>query len=353
MCRKGKELGVKERFYIEMCLKDKMSHSEIARKLGVSRQCIDYEVKKGMVIQMDTLLCKRYVYSADYSQGVYDRRKLGTGRQPKFSSNDELLINIEKVIRENNSPYSCVKKLGCEDLISVRTIYNYVRKGYMPSVSYKDMPYMKKKVVHKDKPCKIKIDFIHSIERRPESVKERKVFGHWEGDTVYSAKDCLPTLLVLTERKTRMNINIKMKDRTQTSVSEALKRLERKVGVKNYQSIFKTITFDNGTEFRNAELLELKKKDRKSVQIYYAHPYSSFERGSNEIQNKMIRRWIPKGDNIGLYSNKEIATITNWQNKYPRKLFNGKSSADMLFEEYLSGSISEVEYYRLQQLCCV
>jgi IS30 family transposase len=67
----------------------------------------------------------------------------------------------------------------------------------------------------------------------------------------------------------------------------------------------------------------------KRTKTFFCHPYCSCERGTNENINRMIRRWIPKGDDIGLYSSREISFIQNWINNYPRRIFNGKSSKEL------------------------
>lgn len=99
--------------------------------------------------------------------------------------------------------------------------------------------------------------------------------------------------------------------------------------------MFKTITTDNGTEFLNSDELERsclsRRKQRTSV--YYAHPYSAYERGSNENMNRMIRRFIPKGTDISKYTKQEIKRIEQWLNTYPRKILDYKTPLDV-YEEY-------------------
>jgi len=109
----------------------------------------------------------------------------------------------------------------------------------------------------------------------------------------------------------------------------ALNHIERKLGAPTFRETFKTITCDNGVEFSDWQAMEkscLNKGNR--TKTYFAHPYSSWERGSSENEKTLIRRWIPKGDDIGLYSDQEIQWIENWSNKYPRKIFGGLSSKE-------------------------
>ena len=134
------------------------------------------------------------------------------------------------------------------------------------------------------------------IEKRPVEIAERNTFGHWEMDSVVGARGVSKkALLVLTERKTRKEIIFLLKDHTSAAVVKALDRLERKLG-KKFREIFKSITVDNGSEFADWEGMERSRRSKKKrTKIYYCHPYSSWERGSNENQNKLVRRHIPKG----------------------------------------------------------
>lgn len=225
------------------------------------------------------------------------------------------------------SPEAAILKLRTGN-ICTKTIYNYVHAGYLPGVDENKLPYCVKKRKQKKKTGKRKYTEGHkSIEERPKEILDRKIYGHWEMDTVYSSHDDKSCLLVLTERKCREEIVIQVPDRTCNSILKGLNRLERKVGAPAFRGKFKTITCDNGMEFFDSAAIEkscLNKGNRTT--LYYCHPYCSGERGSNENQNKLIRRWIPKGDDIGLYTPEEIKMIQNWINDYPRKMFGGLST---------------------------
>ena len=109
-----------------------------------------------------------------------------------------------------------------------------------------------------------------SIEKRPAEVDARETFGHWEGDTVYSKK----ALFILTERLTREEIIMRIKDRTAESVIKALDRIERKYGPVLFRKIFQTITLDNGGEFADVDRLERSplRKTLKRTKVYFCHP---------------------------------------------------------------------------------
>ena len=115
-------------------------------------------------------------------------------------------------------------------------------------------------------------------------------------------------------------------------VKGALDVIERKWG-DMFKQVFKTITMDNGSEFADCEGIERSALGAGSrTKTYYCHPYSSYERGSNEVTNKMIRRHIPKGTNFDEKTDEEISAIESWVNNYPRKI-HGYHSAGELFEE--------------------
>ena len=177
-----------------------------------------------------------------------------------------------------------------------------------------------------------------SIEERPEVINSRLEYGHWEGDCVKGPRGTKSSLLTFTERKTLEEIIIKLKDATQKEIQKALDELEKEYGDK-FKIKFKTITFDNGPEFLDWESLEVSILDpeEQRTTTYFAHAYSSWERGANENQNRMIRRFIPKGTNIANVDRKEIKRIQNWMNNYPRKRL-GYKTAKQMARKHLQGS---------------
>lgn len=138
------------------------------------------------------------------------------------------------------------------------------------------------------------------------------------------------------EDKTRKEIIIAIPNRKAETVVKALDALERKLGARRFRAIFKSITFDNGTEFAAAEELERSciNKHLPRTKVYFCHPYSSWERGTNENTNGMIRRRFPKGTNFAAVTNAQIAQAENWINNYPRKIL-GYRSSEIVFRECL------------------
>ena len=136
---------------------------------------------------------------------------------------------------------------------------------------------------------------------------------------------------MLTERKTREEIIVKIPSKSAEAVEAALDKIEREYGRK-FSEKFKSITFDNGPEFRDYKGLERsydKRRKSKRLEVYYAHPYCSGERGSNENNNRLIRRFIPKGTDITPIPEEFIKGIQDWMNNLPRPMFGYKASLEI------------------------
>jgi IS30 family transposase len=224
--------------------------------------------------------------------------------------------------------------------LSAPTIYSYIHKGIFLRLTMADCPRhgtQKNAYQHVEKKEPARAPAGESIDNRPEEVKERKVFGHWEMDTVYSAKNKgRAVLLTITERKTRKEIIVLLPNRKTETITRAVNALERKYGAVNFRAIFKSITVDNGSEFAAAEDLEKSciNKTLPRTKVYYAHPYSSWERGTNENNNGMIRRKLPKGTTFENVSAADVAAVEEWMNGYPRKVL-GYQSSEMAYQAEL------------------
>ena len=169
-----------------------------------------------------------------------------------------------------------------------------------------------------------------SIEERPSDANDRSEFGHWEADLVIgSKKKDDDALLTMLERKTREYWMIRVPGRNPNGVMAALTTIRSRYS-EHWDTIFKTITTDNGSEFSMLSELE----DLSKTLVYFAHPYTSCEKGSVERHNGLIRRFIPKGKRIDSYSDEQISQVEIWCNSLPRKLL-GYRTPDDLFENEL------------------
>lgn len=337
--RKFKHITERERYQIEILLKEKKSPTEISKALRYHKRTIEREISRGMVRLLTSELDYKENYCADSSQRKYDENGSHKGAGLKISNDHKLCRHIEnRIIKDRYSPDAVIGEIKVKGLkfktsICTKTLYNYIDDGVFINLTNKDLPvkrakkkgaYRKVRIVHKNLKGT-------SIEERPEYIETREEYGHWEMDCVVGGKGGSgAALLVLSERKTRQEIIRKMPDKTQLSVLKELDGLERKYG-KDFSTIFRSITMDNGTEFLDFESLKRSaiKPENQRTQIYYAHPYSSWERGTNENSNKLIRRFIPKGTDIGQINHAEIQQIEYWMNHYPRRIFGYKTARDM------------------------
>ena len=336
--KKGKHLEYSERQSIERWFnRDKRTKVEIAELLDRTEKTIRNEIKRGLVKNLTTELIEIWVYSADVAQQKYEYYLKAKGPKLKIDNDYELKEYVEKSIKEDKKSPEVIakeiKKMNFKTKMCARTIRNNIYAGDIYDIKSTDMIYNKEyKDENKEKRVCEKVPPEKSIDYRPEEANTREAYGHWEGDLVIGTKKRGAVLFTLTERKTREEIIVKIPGKKAEYVAQALDLIERRYK-KIFYTKFKTITFDNGGEFRNWKSLEKSYDNRRKTartQVYYAHPYRSGERGSNENANRLIRRFIPKGIDITPISEEYIQKIEDWINNYPRAMFNYKSTNEIL-----------------------
>lgn len=339
--RRFRHLSFTDRLRIETHLKDGLKPKEIAEKMGVHISTIYREKGRGQYTHMNSDLTTEERYSPDIAEEQYRENLSAKGAPLKIGTDHALAQYIEtKIAEEHYSPAAALGKIKEEGrefttTISVGTLYNYIDSGVFLRITNADLPVKPKRKRNYRHVRPARAPRGESIERRPQEINERTTFGHWEMDCVEGKKGTKKTLLVLTERLTRQEIITPMPDQTAASVVRVLNRLERKYG-KMFKTVFKSITVDNGSEFADCAGMErsvLTKGNR--TKMYYCHPYSSWERGSNENQNKMIRRHFPKGFDFRTVTAAAIKRVEEWVNDYPRALFGWRSSG-AIFQECLA-----------------
>lgn len=286
-------------------------------------------------------------HSCDVAESVKKYNGTNKGPQLKIGDDHELAAYIERrIVEDGYSPAAVlgeirVKGLKFKTSICKSTLYSYIRKGVFLTLEMRDLPRHGKNKRGYTRTHKkgARASAGTSIEERPEEVNARATIGHWEMDSVLGKKRTKPALLVLSERYSRKEIIIKVKDHTAASVVRALDRLERKMGSPAFRSIFRSITVDNGSEFADAAGMEQSCRSQgPRTKVYYCHPYSSWERGTNENTNGLIRRWFPKGTDFTKVTTQEIQKVEDWLNAYPREIL-GFLSADAVFSAGLASLV--------------
>ena len=342
-----KHLEITDRLRIERWIKQGMTPKYISEKLHVHISTVYRELRRGKYERLNSKTWEmETAYSPDIAEQKHQEHLRNKGPELKIGNDHELAKYIEETIIEKDcSPaaalgYAKIDGKEFATSLSVPTIYSYIHKGVFLRLTMADCPRHgkhKNAYKHVEKVTPARAPAGESIDNRPPEVKDRSVFGHWEMDTVYSGqKQSRKALLTMTERKTRKEIIILIPNRKAETVVRAIDALERKHGAPTFRLIFRSITVDNGSEFAAADALEKScmNKTIPRTTVYYAHPYSPWERGSNENGNGMIRRKHPKGTSFEEISRAEIADTEDWINNYPRKVL-GYRSAEMAYRAEL------------------
>jgi IS30 family transposase len=343
--RKWKQLSEKERYKIEALFGQGLTPAQIGASLSPQRdrRTIEREFLLGMVEQKrmnpnfkknEPMYIIERVYKADTAQARRTENASNKGRSLKIGHDHKLAKHIEDKIKNDKwSPDAIIGDIKAEGLqfetnISTKTLYNYIDKGIFANISNKDLWIKKdgkKRNYKKIRTVALNNRTGRSITERPKEANERTEPGHWEIDLVVGKQGTKAAILTLVDRKQRKSLYVLIRNKTQKEVIAAIKRVRRRVGG-SFDNVFKTITSDNGSEFLDSKAI---KKAAKCDEVYYAHPYSSWERGSNENGNRILRRFVPKGTDIGKLTVAELQQIEDWVNNYPRKILGYKSANQM------------------------
>lgn len=316
-----------ERIKLETLLGEKKPIAQIAETLGFSRQAIYNEKKLGSYMH-DCGWYEEERYSADRAEAIHRKNQANKGRNLKIGNNHSFAQFVEKkIVKEKFSPAAALaaaKDEGFKFSICTSTLYSYIGKGVFLHLTTEHLWEKGKRKKHKKSSVKrIAHPKLPSIEERPEEINERKESGHWEMDLIVGKKGTKPTLLTLTERKTRREMIFKLPDKRAITIRKVFDNLEKKY--KDFKTRFKSITTDNGSEFLEFDKLTESIHGGKRFDIYYCHSYASWEKGSNENHNRMIRRFFPKGTDFSKVTKKEVEKVERWMNNYPRKILGWKT----------------------------
>lgn len=304
--QKGKHLTIAERRLIEKWKDEGKSNRQIALLLGKAPQTIHNDIKRELVRQQVRKGKFELLYSADTAQSRYESARKKSVRKCRLDK-----ATKEKILHYIKQKYSPEMMINAKKVnVPISTIYYWIHHGQL-GLTYKDLIYPRKPKTEKKRASpRFKPAGKQSIEERPEIINQRLENGHYEIDTVILNKQKNQCLLTLTDLRSRHQFIRLISDKTAPSVNQAITALME-------TNTIKFITADNGTEFNR--LAEVFPQDN----IYYAHPYSSRERGTNENQYRLIRRWLPKG--VKKITHKQVTFIENWINNDPKKVLNYKS----------------------------
>ncbi len=302
----------------------RLSVSVIAKTLGFCRQTIYNELKVGLYWHtVDYRDVKRY--SAMKAQQLHAWYQSAKGRPEKIGHDQAFADFLEKKIHvERFSPAAALaaaRKAGYELTICTATLYNYIYKGLFRELTPADLWNRPKRKHRKPETAKrIPHPKLPMIDDRPAEASERSGLGHWEMDLIVGKAGTRPVLLTLTERSTRRELIFLLSDRKAATIRGVFDRLERRHGKHRFRQLFQTITTDNGSEFLQYDELRRSVYGGTRFAVYYCHSYAAWEKGTNENQNRMIRRWFPKGTDFGKISRRQVQAVERWMNNYPRRI---------------------------------
>ena len=306
-----KHLNTYERGCIEALNKIGYSYRRIAKELGRHHSTIARE------IQRDTSAW----YQAEVSQKNYEYRRKQSKIKGKYEN--ELAELIENKLAATWSPEQIANTVTVGQ-VSCKTIYNWLYQGKLNRGNLEVL--RQKGKSHKPAEKRGKFAVGMSIAERPKDVKSRKTFGHWELDTVVSSrgksKGCLATFV---ERKSRLYTALKMPDRTSVSMEKAISQLYAALPIR----AFVTATTDRGKEFACYQSIQ----EKLGLTLYFADPYSSWQRGSNENSNGLLREFYPKKTDLALVDDAELIHNLFLINSRPRKCLGWESPIQVFLHE--------------------
>lgn len=334
--RSFKHLSRYERGMIFALLKEKRSIRYIAHQMKRSQSTISREIKRGTTAQLRSDLTTYEAYFPETGQAAYVKHRSTSGFVCKISLVEPFLQFAEtKILRDKWSPDTVVgfcrsqAQWQDQELVCTKTLYNYIDQGLL-KVRNLDLLLKVRRKTKKQRVRKNKRILGQSIEHRPAEVQTRQEFGHWEIDTVIGNRSNDQALLTMTERKTRQELIILLARKDSQSVQASLRELKERFGLR-FQQVFRTITADNGSEFSDLAALV----QQWNSNAYFAHTYSSWERGTNERHNGLLRRFIPIGKPIREVAQATISRIQDWCNHLPRKILGYKTPQQCFDEEFL------------------
>ena len=295
---------------------------EVLNQLGYTVRQIGKQIgRHHATIARELARNGRRNYCSETAQAAYVQRRKSSKPKGKYSST--LVSVIERSLEATWSPEQ-ISNTVTHGKISFKTIYRWLYSGIISKGNMKVLRHKGKR--HKPAEKRGKFAIGTSIHSRPKEVKARETFGHWELDTVVSSrgksKGCFATFV---ERKTRLYTAIKIADRTATSMENSIKKLHSILPA----NTFKTATVDRGKEFACYKNIE----NDINLPVFFADPYSSWQRGSNENSNGLLREFYPKKTDLAIVEEKELIRNLFLINSRPRKCLGWKSPIQMFLHE--------------------
>lgn len=323
-----RRLTLNERIVIETLLKENKTKSYIAKYLNRNRSTITREVNTWVRVPTDNYEAsianffakEEYLNKRNLDKiNTYKRLKSFVYRGLLSGFSPEQIAGRIKIVYPNDTTMS----------ISHEAIYQHIyrhRQSYLGKKLIKLLPYHHHKRRDKRKFGKnrVRIKDQINISQRPQNVELRLEVGHWEGDLMIGVgqKSAIGTIV---ERKTRFAFIVKIENRKSETVTQQFAKCLNDLP----KCILKSMTYDNGMEMANHQWLS----NNTGMTIYFANPYSSWERGTNENTNGLIRRFFPKGTDFNKITIEQLKQAQFALNNRPRKILGYKTPNEIMNQE--------------------
>tara|TARA_R110000823_G_C15841067_1_gene491196 strand:- start:37 stop:942 length:906 start_codon:yes stop_codon:yes gene_type:complete len=296
------------------------TQSQIARQMGRHKSTISRELARNSCWITDG------AYRPSKAQRRTGARRARSRRNSHYINDDFKIVRA--LLRQKWSPEQIVGHLRRFRLMkripSHETIYQYIWRDRAQGGqlwTYLRQSSKQRRKRYKAYDSRGRLANKRHITERPDTVESRKYRGHWEIDTVmgHGSLDCIVTLV---ERKSGYVLIGKLNDRTTASLNKKVIRL-----IKGEPTRFMSITADNGTEFHQYKQIEKKTEAR----FYFADPYHSWQRGTNENTNGLLRQFLPKNTSMANLTQPQCNSIAAQLNSRPRKRLNFKTPEEILY----------------------
>ena len=307
------QLTREQRYQIYALMKAGLSQTAIARIIGVHKSTISREMRRNRGLRG---------YRPKQAQRFVEIRR---AKAVTTRISPETWIQVERLLREDWSPEQISGWLAkeCRIRVSHESIYQFIlnnkRQGGNLHLHLRCKRQRRKRYGATNSRGRL-VNRV-SIDERPAIVQTRSRIGDWELDTIIG-KGHKQALVSLTERKTRLTLIAKVRSKSAELVSWSIRRLLEPIASRVF-----TLTSDNGKEFaRHQEI-----STALQAKFYFAHPYSSWERGLNENTNGLIRQYFPKKHDFTTITEKAISMVMNKLNNRPRKCLGFKTPNEVFF----------------------
>ena len=305
------------------------SASAIARELGRDKSTISRELVRNRVRSGSRRFVRFHYFSSAASKIAKQRRTDAKACLPRLLDHQRLLNYVKRGLKRRWSPEQISGRIRLDHPndsgmnVSHQTIYQWLRDDKKCGGNWYQLLRQgnrKRRKKYGSSLRRYRIQNRVSIESRPQVANRRQRLGDWEGDTV-EGKNHQGRLLTLVDRKSRFTLSLKLKSKYSREVIGAVERALKPLAREKRM----TLTLDNGTEFTYFQQIEARLKTK----VYFAHPYSSWERGTNENTNGLLRQYFPKLTNFKEISHQQLAAAVKQLNNRPRKCLNWRTPKEV------------------------